>query len=743
MFDQKITTRFGSEDIGTLSLLILSVILFGMLFIGSPVSALTQNYDVSIEQAQGYGQSVGAEAGTFSQNMNVTLVNIQNLKGLTFVMQTSVNNAFNYSATSTDLASWSSPASLIYNSNEISNGTVYFNYQTQNADPYYAGQYVSYQVIYESNNNNFGLLTGTISPKLNVTNPKYSWVRSGYFYGTFPASVYGFRGSTTTIPVSTTGAYIVSVGQPLSYLGANIFAINSSSASSSWSYKFKNSVTIINSSSSNYNLSVQRINIDPSYVGASQVWAIGGTTSLLSGVYGLNNVNAYGSSVPLNVTIKDLVTNNVWSNYFFAPTFNYYASPASMSVNQLGTGTISSNNGDTSGIIFYKVTDVTPGTTRPYLFNDISNCQLNFLRFSNGTWFGYNITTGYSKNLGLTIPNSQPLKFYESGNRTLKIEIVDSLNIPYTLYAYITVNSGFNNPSSAFIAAVDGKTSGLISGATINIYNLNTVTWTNATAPTGGVTYNGNKNDVINAYASANGYNPNSLLGAVLNDIDYTILLNPKNGTINSTIYLQSLVTDAQNRAALSDALITIENSSIATGAGYTNPSGYHEFLIADPGFPVLLKVTTSKTNYYTATQYTTVNGTMGEVFITLQRKQTGPTPTYTVPTSATLQPTGIIPTGTGGTYTGFWSPIANTFDAMGASPSLIGLLIGLLIIFIGFAVGGWSASPYSQQPQFNFAGSLSGGALGFVFAAAFGMIPFVWVIVVIAIGIFIVVLFR
>jgi hypothetical protein len=311
----------------------------------------------------------------------------------------------------------------------------------------------------------------------------------------------------------------------------------------------------------------------------------------------------------------------------------------------------------------------------------------------------------------------------------------------------------------------------LISGSTISIKNN---TWYNQTAPTGALAISGadtgglsalSVGQTITVCGSATGYSNrcDSLTIPYSGYIHSMYLtrtaLEPSYGNSNLIVTVKRNL-DAQ---PVTNGHVTVQTgvSGPGTYEGGTDDNGVASFFNLSASSTALINIVAQGYQPGSAIVGMSPNSTTR---VTIELVRIGDTPVATpiVPTGTpgyvTIKPTTPIyptstsaiqpnpswtPGGTTGHYSGFFGPIANWFDAMGAGTEFIGTLLAVVFIFIGAAIGGWSSAPYSSNAVFNPVAAGIGALLGFLVAVAAGLISLTLVVIFIFAAIFIAIFFR
>jgi hypothetical protein len=423
------------------------------------------------------------------------------------------------------------------------------------------------------------------------------------------------------------------------------------------------------------------------------------------------------------------------------------ATPSSINYGSTSSGLIYGGNISSISTIRWYV--LYPGQALTDFYESNNHDTLNYAKVGSN-WMGWDDNTGsFSNNKGTTFPNPVTLIPHYGGNLTVGCYIYlddGSIQNPTTVLN-VGQSQGLQNIT---FAAEDALTGSHVSPSTFNIHNLITNAWSNQSEIRPGqvdVQYPYGTNLFIEVIPpSASGYSTATDIYSVINAQGYTQLhVIPlwKNSSTNlSETTANLLVEKNSDFTPINGANIALSDGQSCTTGGngacqftLLNGTSYHA-VVSATGY-------TSNTFYFIPT-----GASYSKAFMLVKIGET-PTPIITVPTSITPSGTAtpvIVPTGTGanaGNYTGFWGPIANGFKAAGAQPTEIGILLATLLIFAGFCVGGWSGRAYDPGAAFNGSGSLVGGIFGTVLSVAFGFIPLVWIIVLVALGFLAMILFR
>lgn len=454
-----------------------------------------------------------------------------------------------------------------------------------------------------------------------------------------------------------------------------------------------------------------------------------------------------GGSLPVAAWIQVGSTSGVCGNFSIAAVYPFHNSYTVVEPSGLGIqGTVFKND---SG---------TPYASRVHVINGLTNQTISSDATNNTADFSWNMLTiqkvvlavidpkGHWYNITMTFANATPTPTpTTSGSPT---------PIPYP-----TTTPGNETPpplpagyARTAVFVRNSQTGGLIKGVNINLKdNLNN-TWHNSTddqdgyswidtLPNDNIAMDLNYPGVYYDFV-ANGLPTPTAAGEeiVYNEILYPVVpLSPE------FVDFEVRVADKNTLAFLNGAQVMITYGSTVYGGATSDGSA----LFTVPN-NTQMTITASKTGYQKGTVavnsgptiYNTTIMYLWPIAVTTTAAPTGVIPTKTVVTTVTGNATPI-PTVSPRQYTGFWGPIAQALDTMGAQPLEIGLLLAALLIFVGFVIGGWSNAPFTPTPIFNVQASVAGGIFGFVLSCAFGFIPLVWVVAIIFIGIFAFIFFK
>jgi len=526
----------------------------------------------------------------------------------------------------------------------------------------------------------------------------------------------------------------------------------------------------IDASNGNANLAGAYVEVYPNVPGPNGVidwtYKLTGTTSA-SGLYTFQNVpnGAYGEvkTTKAGYSTDDYwrvgVALDDWTHTAYLTTFgvtptptplpqtgNYklVISPTSVINGGNTTGTISSTNDPTlAGIqqVWYAYGNtISKGVDAFDFFESGSYSKaLQYIKNSSGIWMGWDYSTSsFSNNKGASIPNPANLIFNgPGGTKTVYCTITLTNGTQYDLLGTVVVGQGAAQVTT-HIQARDGLGNGIIYNPEIDIFNKNTLVWKNGTYPNGAVDITTPTGTYFDVYGIKAGYANAQLSNIKASDsTTYSLLffsgVTPSAGNQSLSLWVTNV-----NGVAIPGASVRITESGTTTNfTGTTGEAGTAQFVLKTS---TLYNYNVIRAGYQSASGSFTTSTLSSDVWVV--QMVVGVNPTATIPPTLTTTPT-IIPTNPAGNYTGFWGPLANAAQAMGATADLVPLLLAALLIFIGFCVGGWSGAAYSPSSAFNMSTSMAGGVFGFVLSCMFGFISIVWIVSIAVIGIFIFIFFS
>jgi len=438
------------------------------------------------------------------------------------------------------------------------------------------------------------------------------------------------------------------------------------------------------------------------------------------------------------------------SSEYFKDTYALTVNPSSGELTQPYIATITSSSGGNINAI--------PSLIQYSLFENYGSTQYNLAKTPSGIPITYaksgNNWTQYSGNSSLGwIDIGTILPLYNdfvlcndsvlgtTGTRSFTAELVfGNGQESQHLYDFITITTPGNIPTSNTVnfTVIDSSTSAAIAGSNLSVLQTRSASgpvsgapWWNQTSLTGkfsvsGLGISGLQSllfgDEIYIEGSAEGYVSNSLnlyIGSETIGSTQYIPLTP-NEYAPGIGYFTAIYSayDTSNSNALSGVSVKQYCSGL-TNVGVTNAAGIYSTYNNTAG---TCSYTASKSGYTTITKSFT--GTSQQILnIDVPMSSTGVNPTATTTRTSTIStgPTTIVPTTTGGNYTGFWAPYYQMFHAMGAQDTELGVLMtACLIIFLLVIIGIISGG--------NLYAINSAAALGFILSCAFGWIYF-WLI--------------
>ncbi len=242
---------------------------------------------------------------------------------------------------------------------------------------------------------------------------------------------------------------------------------------------------------------------------------------------------------------------------------------------------------------------------------------------------------------------------YTTKNPLISLSALGNYTIKQTIYNYtktktlmrsdyITVAAtGETGEFYMDIGVVDKSSGGFLNGATLNIYDTNTSTWSNGTVPVGSRHFASGTGHIYNAYASNPGYAGGSALGlTAYPSAFYLIALNPPGldpGPGNVNLYVTAYGSDQV--APMPGVQITAVISGGATTAEVTGSNGVSTFVLPNS---TLIYVSGSKAGYQKVTSTITLTNVTDQYLnLALQKATVTTAPTQTiVPGELTTRPT-------------------------------------------------------------------------------------------------------
>jgi hypothetical protein len=464
---------------------------------------------------------------------------------------------------------------------------------------------------------------------------------------------------------------------------------------------------------------------------------------LYAGDYGV------GGSLPVAGYIQVGSASGVCGNFSIAAIYPFHNSYMVVEPEGLGiTGDVFKND---SGTAY---------SSRVHIINGLTNQTLSSDATNNTQDFHFNMLT--IPNVVLAVVDTKGHWYNVSmnfANATPPTTPPTTTTVSPTPTAYPTVTPGNETPpplpagyARTAVFVRNSQTGGLIKGVNINLKDNINNSWHNSsydqdgyswidTLPNDNIAMDLNYPGVYYGFI-ADGLPTPTKAGEeiVYNEILYPVVpLSPE------FVDFEVRVADKNTLTFLNGAQVMITYGTTIYGGATSDGSA----LFTVPN-NTAMTITASKTGYEKGTVsvnsgptiYNTTIIYLWPITTPVTTAPTGVIPTKTVVTTVTGNTTPI-PTVSPREYTGFWGPIAQLLDAMGAQPTEIGILLAALLVFVGFVVGGWASAPFTTSPSFSPQASVTGGIFGFVLSCAFGFIPLVWVVAIIFIGIFAFVFFK
>ncbi len=391
------------------------------------------------------------------------------------------------------------------------------------------------------------------------------------------------------------------------------------------------------------------------------------------------------------------------------------------------TGSILASAGDLANLKYIRMDDITTYPTNPNLNSTTGYTGINYLKNTAGHWQYYNITTGYTGDLGTATPNDLKFNFFTSGDHLVRTFLIDDFDNEYVFNNTVTILGNIGTRRLT-IYPVDYVTGNFVPNSRVNVSDPYGV-WTNRTVlSTDDCVFQvSTGNYIYDVYPPIGSSYIREIAGlqAVFMDMDKTKTVRfIPTGVSNATTCMVFVFVRNTAELSIGGATVSVPSEGIYKTTAYG--SGTTTFNITKNKN---IAITASKSGYNSATQYINTTGETAYVLFTLTTGAvtTGAT---TIPTP-TATYTGAITPGAGGNYTGFWAPEYNLLQAMGATPSYIGLLMTLAIVFAGILIGGLGMG--TVDPSFSggsVVGGEAGAITGFICAVAFGWFP-AWIVIV------------
>lgn len=500
-----------------------------------------------------------------------------------------------------------------------------------------------------------------------------------------------------------------------------IYGVTSSLAMTKYQYQFENKFSI------DENLFTWSLNKNPdetwTYPDASVLSQFDITDGTGLTIYYPKDTNSSSGiflQLPVRINLTENGLNTTFSEVFGAGTFSVSTTPSNPIPNQTITHTITGPTNTLNRILISTAT--WPGNsqlTQKSLIPLVGGSSqiIELVKNSTGHWQYWYDNVGYTGDLGTTPPTSFQYTLPVSGDWSILTEFSDQYGNAYDVYNNITVSGSTGNLVFG-VYPIDSVSGAFLNDQHVALKNLQTNTWTNVTSDSYAFcNFNVNagqyiwvvtgQGDYSNSTRSGNQYITAST--AITVPMQRNDLISTTNGTI---------VVDVQNMAGASIVGATV-NISVLGFSSTTSSTGTVSWNTIP--FNNTYSMTISKTGYTSVVKSFTITPSTNPQYITVQlsTSQVVTTATLTPATTRiTTGPTTIVPTATGGNYSGFWGPYYQMFHAMGAEDTELGILmtvcmIIILTVIIGIITRG------------NLYAVNSAAALGFILSCAFGWIYF------------------
>ena len=437
------------------------------------------------------------------------------------------------------------------------------------------------------------------------------------------------------------------------------------------------------------------------------------TSNILGGSNTTTKINYIDVNATPNINVNATIGN-----------YSIYFSPSDPMPNQVITGTLASTT--LNNLKYIQIYELLSGDIAAEVNATNDHGSINYQK-SGAIWQYLDPDTFmFAGNLGASTPNYLNFTLPTTGDHVIKTTLIDLNNIQYDFVNTIPVGGAIGQYRLT-IRPVDWITGFVVPGSRVNVSDSYGV-WTNRTISV----------DTDCVFPASTGY--------------YVYLVYPPIGSpfVSEVTGLQSVFVDRDTTRTT--RLIPTGIANVTTCMVFVTVRNVAELPIGGASVRVVsegisattsygsgtatfnvtkdknIAITVSKAGYNSATQYLTAAGESAwiNVVLTTGIIETGAT---TIPTP-TATYTGAITPGAGGNYTGFWGPEYNLLQAMGATPSYIGLLMTLAIVFAGILIGGLGMGSIDQSFGPSVIGGEAGAISGFILSVAFGWFP-AWIVII------------
>lgn len=565
----------------------------------------------------------------------------------------------------------------------------------------------------------------------NLTSNTYTW--QGFEPSLYPGCGFTTRGAIgVPSTINYAGYFTTAENCPIMSGVFGIVGHDYSLMTTKYEYQFENIISI-NDDTLTY--SIDKTITDKTTL--SQVNITDGLNVPFYTPLGSSDISNTFIVTPINIWMKEPRFNTVFNRTYFLPEYIYSVTPSSInSLNEYVTGILSVNGVNPTNIKYFKISDITEDTNHPNFYNESNNYyySYNFLKTGN-QWFAYNLSSGYSVNMSPiygygVLPNNLRLYFKEGDTHSIRVTIIDNNDLYYYAYATVIVNTIGKYEHAWY--PTDYVTGDFISGASVNIKDMQTNVWDNQTVYSLNDCWRLLNEGWYEVRANASGYE-NQNNGAQYINVNgeselitmYPSDYNPLSNLTASNIYIN--VRDDDTGGGIYQAVVQILPDNVNK---YTGISGTSEFLNMSNETTYQLRV--SKTGYSSISEYFTTNAYNYYLNVFLE-KGTGAitlVPTTSIPTATPIPvftpsgwingtatvcvPQNMLPANT--TIIGAMKNNLACFGLESAQTQSLGLAGLIVMIFI------LAGARYGKSM-----GAVLGSVVGFVLSLGAGLIPF-WV---------------
>jgi hypothetical protein len=697
-----------------------AVLILLILLVGG-VAADTQTLEGNVTNlVQGYAIS-NPGSSTTAQLLMITLNKPEYLNELTYISANNVGVQFVSPHVPDDLGGWNSHATISSTSGmgttNISEGTITFTLLTNTSTVGY------FQVTYQPTTINFTGMSGSYQNlHLYYTQPA-SWTsgQASFYMGSL------------SIPSSQTYAFFSNKSGATNYYFSGGPAITGPSDSTSWIYNFKNIINVTNNGGA-YEITAQRNFGSKDYHSYLTIYdSIG---SFLTTTGGWTDVSVTSFSPPIYATIWDGYTGTNWSHAFYYPNLTLTVNPTTAGTAQVLSMNLQSSTGFFPSDISRVIYRISPEVDQ---LKDVNATTQHILDFQliGSTWYQWD-GSAYNLVKGATIPSAVSTQITSPGNYSAYVSYTSSITGIETNTPGVNVTILGTSKIGYSWIPIDSSTGGFVSGATVSVYSSSTHTWTNHTVYKTSDCLFYLDPGYYTAYASASNYPQvsTSLENIQVAGSENIPLAATVPGLLITNTTVNAFVTSTSTGSGIYNAqILFIPGPASIT----TNGGGVGSALVLNN---TQYKVMVNAAGYLPVTKYITTSSASYSLTVSMS-------PGSSTGNVVTTSPTGAIPTiagggtGTTGNYTGFWGPIANGLETMGAAGPDMGILLTAFLVFVGFIVGGFGPGAINPGAPFNGGIGMVGGVFGFILSVGFGFISIVYVVAAILCGAFIMIFFR